>query len=374
MKYALQYISNIENMNRVLALLTLLSFHYIPTSSTPVHLFTFHKTDRMNTLDWYNYHIDIFGANNIHGFDHNSSGLANILHLLRQRGLDITVVPSSVPFGEKHVQLTKAMLKYRLRKERSFLVPLDIDEYIVAVVPTADGASFSTDRELILKLFNALPQDGYKYAFSEFMGSFCNKSVHDNHSSFGRLVTHFSPFNPLYDICLYKKFYLNSGFISTDQGNHVGVVQNDRKCLAYTNANRTSKLGNVYQPPCLRYNSSRVPAKVPMCFHKDTKLGIVHFGSSSSLSFEQYRAKAMRAAIQYNMNITNMKGPEGCVGRGMHYCQFLVRSLQMGTAAMEARMEKERSCNITFFNAQIKNKLIGLDAKNMSGISAYYTK
>ena len=342
-------------MNRALSSLILLSFLYTPTCSTPVHLFVLHKSDRMSLLDWYTYHTNIFGFSYVHGIDHNSTGLVNVLYLLRKRGLDITTVPSSMPFKEKRLRLTKAMSKYANIKERSFLVPLDIDEYIVAVVPTPDGLTFSTDRDLILSLFNALPQDGYKYVFTEFMGSYCNKSVHNNFRSMGRRITHFRPFNSQYTYCLNKKFFLSDGFVATDQGNHFGFVKRDLKCFKYNNT-------RVRQPDCFVYNSlMKVPTMTPMCFHNDSRLGIVHFGSPSSLSFAQYRAKARHTANLYHMDVTNKSSPDECVGKGNHYCKFLVRARQFGAAAMEAEMDKERSCDDAYFNDRIRSKLIELN-------------
>ncbi|CAE7766851.1 unnamed protein product, partial [Symbiodinium microadriaticum] len=233
--------------------------------------------------------------------------------------------------------------------------------YIVAVVPTEDGElSFSTDAELILKLFRELPQDGYKYSFTEFTGSLCNKSIHNNHQSLARRITHFVAANPLYSHCRYKKFYLSEGFIATDQGNHFGYVSKDRQCR-----NRPSG-GDLEHPDCSVYNSLMKPPKLTkMCYHNNTRLGIVHFGASTSLSFAQYKAKAEQTAAMYKMDIPSMLSLANCTGKGNHYCKFLVQLREIGQEAMEDEIDKERLCDDRYFNDQIKNRLLDLDIKDL---------
>lgn len=291
----------------------------------PIHIFLLHKIDEssMPPFDWYRYHINLVGKGSVHGIDHNSSD-QNTIHTLLEQGVDI--IPFMGSFLDKHKALTKRMLDFSDRP--SFLIPLDIDEYLVAVLNTKHGLAFSTNTTLINSIIQSLPRDGFKYKLRTFEGYFCNEGNQLSRKSVARRITHFAP-SQMSVLCKSKTFYYSQGFIATDQGNHFGVVEGDKTCSrVFNNA--------IYEPLCRK------------CLHNDTDLAILHVGGPTALTYSEYLKKAFRASNAYQMNITN---PESVAKRckkgtsGRHYCEFIVKSLQLGEAGMIEAMQRDRACD-----------------------------
>lgn len=110
------------------------------------------------------------------------------------------------------------------------------------------------------------------------------------------------------------------GFISTDEGNHVGKVEADELC------------GDV-----LSGKIQGVDVISDVCFHK-TPLGIVHYGTSA-LSYKSWVYKMELSAAA--LNITRADA-DNCLNlSGSHYC----KALQTIDEDPEGKLHCNRNCN-----------------------------
>jgi hypothetical protein len=170
----------------------------------------------------------------------------------------------------KHV--TGAMRAPLVAGEKTFVVPLDIDEFVVAVRfdPVSGQNVFSMNKKHILESFNQLPKGKYsgkKYKFNTFDAIDCEvdllvdvpirfKRHHLARSFLEEVGTHTR--------CNAKTFFWSEGFVKTDDGNHYGEVLNET--LKY----------------CFR---KRVCSR---CYHQfmQAGLGLMHY-STLGMSYEQ---------------------------------------------------------------------------------------
>ena len=272
-----------------------------------VHIFCMHADEPDLLADWAAYHAAIFGKHHVHILDNNSTMAQSlvVLQLLRSAGFDVS---SGADFVAKGVFLTRAMHKI----QNSFLVPLDVDEFLVL----KKHDSFVVDKQQILEAFRRLPIDGRRYMFSKFLALACQvpeeNSPHQFHFRRALEQTRFTDLseptgfdflgNPNYTTTLPKTFFWSDGFVSTDDGNHWG-----------------EDAGN-----CGR--------KGLECFHLDTGLGIVHF---AALFWEAQKRKAMRGALRQG-HIERVEAGQNCTaGRaGMQYCDFYQTFKATGEEAM----------------------------------------
>ena len=221
-----------------------------------VHIFCMHADEPDLLADWAAYHAAIFGKHHVHILDNNSTMAQSlvVLQLLRSAGFDVSF---GADFVAKGVLLTRAMHEI----QNSFLVPLDMDEFLVL----KKHDSFAVDKQQILEAFRRLPIDGRRYMFSTFLALACQvpeeNSPHQFHFRRALEQTRFADLSeptgfdflgdPKDTTALPKTFFWSDGFVSTDDGNHWGEV--------------AGNCGGVDQNNRLE------------CFHLDTGLGIVHF-------------------------------------------------------------------------------------------------
>jgi hypothetical protein len=290
----------------------------------PIHMFVIHKIDESSMLpfDWYIYHTNLVGTSNVHGIDHNSSDQF-VISSLREQGIDI--IPFTGSFMDKSKALTQRM--HQFSDHPVFLIPLDIDEYLVAIVQTDSGITFSTNTTLIRSIILTLPRDGFKYKLPTYEGYFCNEGTDIGNKSVARRITHFAP-SEMSVLCKSKTFFYSKGFISTDQGNHFGLVEGDKTCSRIFN-------NAIYEPLCRK------------CLHNNTGLAILHVGGPTALTYGEYLAKAIRASKAYEMNLTDPKAAANRCQRGSkgrHYCEFIMKSVEVGEGGMKDIMQRERDC------------------------------
>ena len=106
---------------------------------------------------------------------------------------------------------------YKEKNKSKFLIPLDGDEFIAL---EDNNKNIITDPIQIRNYILSLPYDGNKYIFKQFLNAVPEKSFYDNPT------TEINKFNSyLKNQKMMKKFYPSTTFISTDHGNHYGVVQ-----------------------------------------------------------------------------------------------------------------------------------------------------
>jgi len=261
-----------------------------------IHIFCIQKDEERALLNWVNHHSRIVGNSNVHLIDNDSTDPAvkSTLKEIAASGVDI--IKSKAAFPDKHKILTSVMKKYNTRG--NVLIPLDIDEFIVATSP---DQTFSIDKDLIFKTLQNLPHDGhnrFKFKGLEAIncnvttsGPFLSRANYFRHKNFG---------------CDDKSFYLGGSFVSTDQGNHKG---------------------KTYPSPRI-CSGKPLPTKekCSLCFNLDNGLGIVHFGTDV-LSSKEIMAKyqARLKAYGYTEKAAKYSQPHECGNiHGKHYCEYVV--------------------------------------------------
>lgn len=306
-----------------------------------VRVFTVQKDAYRYLNSWVHHHGKIFGYSNIHVID-NVSSHSKVLKLLdHYRGLGVHVLTNNTGFVDKHLVLTDVMTKYKGTDD--LLVPLDIDEFIVAVNP--DNVTFSADAQPILSKFKALfnqpkRENIDKYKFGQFEGILCDqlKFNQSSKTTLDDLV-----FAVQLTTCVGKTFYGAKSFISTDAGNHVG----------------TSSIGD---PHCHKF----APMFQDMftngancgkgCFDFDTGLAILHTGGSFSMSYEEWRHKTMSRLMSLSWRedeVTAIKDREICSGPrivvGVHYCHDIVdiNTIPIDQLKIKHFSLRNQACSVT---------------------------
>ena len=276
-----------------------------------IDIFTFQRNEGRLLLDWGAWHGSIFGFDALHILDHQSDDPRTKLYLSILASKGAHVVEYTGSFREKAAQLTK----YMASSEAKFLMPIDVDEFLVSLVNTS---SFLVSSQEMLNTFRYLPADGRRYRMKHIDAMYCpSRSVLNTHqwSDFSRPqgMTVFR-FPPTHLDCISKTFYLRGAFLGTDQGNHFGAVTTDEHDSVYT------------VNGCPYYHSPSI--------------GLVHYGTF--LPWELKRDKMIRGAEAYN-HTALVKAGEECppMTHGIHYCLFFKRLLEIGQQAMQAEYEKE---------------------------------
>lgn len=227
-----------------------------------IKVFTFLKDEIRIVEDWLTYHSNLFGVNNIYVIDHMSTdGTEKILDEWKNKGLNI--YKCDKPFSYKNKKLTEVMSKQKTKD--CFLIPLDIDEFIVV----DNEGGIVVDKDVIIKQINKLEKGPFRYRFS----------VRNN-------IPSETTVNRPIEQCIYfgkkkrvkntsKTFYLSKYFISTDQGNHHGSVKGHGKT-------------------------------------KDSGLTLLHYNIYDK---DHFIKKMTRGAKAYGHH----KSPKGNGGHGVHY-------------------------------------------------------
>lgn len=297
-----------------------------PKSPIPIHFFVFHSGDKFQLLDWYLYHSRIAGWKQLHGIAHNYNDMST-LYVLRNWGADIVTFNGS--FGDKGQILTALMRKFT--SSPAYLIPLDLDEFLVAETTSAGEKTFSSEVHLITNAFEKLPPSmGFKYKMYPYMGYYCTNDTSTANISIARRVEHFH--RAKRTVCGSKTFYYSKDFIQIDQGNHFGVTRADNSC---------KKNNILYRENCQR------------CFHNVTGLGLLHYGDTSSLSYEEYVLKAMKGAAAYNQTPND----DCTTGGGQHYCKFLSERRVFGDEASRLTYEAQKSCHDKQHNTDVKDAI-----------------
>ena len=223
------------------------------------------QKDTQALSQWINYHGHIFGYDNLYMLDGDSSdeSLSELqsfesvgVHTFHRKIINPSPLAANLggktafTFKAKHMStLIRNFLLPRANARSattsSFIVPLDMDEYIVAVHYDEQGIpSFSMNKTEILQQFNELPQHldkyaGMKFKFNVFNPVDCSKEVFQTQDSdvdvdvvlrseldYHTEATMYYEEN-LRKQCLSKTFFPSTGFVWTDMGNHHGEVLNE---------------------------------------------------------------------------------------------------------------------------------------------------
>lgn len=301
-----------------------LIFFISHTFSYPVHIFGFHKDESRLLPHWVQYHLRIVKTpSKIHIIDNGSTNPESRrqLSILHSKGIDIISYQGG--FKGKSEILTREMRKFK--KSPLVLVPLDVDEYIVHLLP---DNKFSVDADLIVRSFQSLPYDGFKYKFSTISAFACNiPMVHSK-------LLEIRHFGYAQSNCISKTFFFSYGFLSTDQGNHYGKVLRDMQC---------KESDPTYQPLC------------GQCSHNNTRLATVHFGGDTSFTFNEYSEKMSMRAKEYNF--TDVKSRQDCLvyEGGRHYCYFMVKNRNWPRHAVEKQFLDRTSCSFAYYTNDFRN-------------------
>jgi len=293
-------------------------------SHKPVYLFTLHNDDPEVLFDWLQYHSYLFSIGNITFLDNKSEDprVCRLLHLYKYCGLNVIQVDN---FANKSGLLTDAMSRYK-DTEDAFLLPLDVDEFLVLGNPSTNGVRdigrhlyehISMNASDVRNAFDNLLVDGRKYKMQSARmlpadKATCNKAFHakctHTDAPFRRAIqySYFSlnPDNRVWK-AIAKTFYHTDGFIMTDAGNHYGLVQHD----------------HGHMPGFL--------GKDNVSLHLDdyfqwSDLALLHFqkGSFDSLIHQYFRV-SREEGFDVHSNAT-------CIGRNSGYCRTAKHILEIG--------------------------------------------
>mmetsp|Transcript_24791 Transcript_24791/g.41947 ORF Transcript_24791/g.41947 Transcript_24791/m.41947 type:complete len:349 (-) Transcript_24791:333-1379(-) len=303
--------------------------------NTPVdvHLFTMQKNSEF-LKDWVRYHGTIFGFNKLTIVDTASSrGVRRLLRKYEKLGVTVHY-RNYLAFRDKLMHMTGSMRHHM--DNYTFLVPLDIDEFVVSVdynMSSDEISTFSMNKGAILENFNALPisdkYGGKKYKFNTFDAIDCSSHKSSNSSAQLRVMKHHDQNTFLEDRntffqCNAKTFYFSEGFKLTDDGNHYGEVLNQSK-----------------------YCHRKI--KCQDCYHRfmKTGLGLVHY-STLSMNFAEVKEKMLHRlsvlpqfdGMKYKSNCSKFK-------HNTHYCKFNAQLLRDGEEHMasEFNTNRERVCS-----------------------------
>jgi len=262
------------------------------------------QRDEIETLsDWLQYHSYLFGIKNIVVIDHASTNqnIIELLGLYKQCGATIVQLPKHFPFDQKYMMMTKELKQF----SNSLLVPLDVDEFVVATRQVDTEIKIIQERAEIIKRFASLPIDGRKYKFQQsynMIGSnfSCRSKLESGEwqdQQYRRTQrAGYMAWENVTDIAVkmkLKTFFYSEGFLSTDAGNHHGEVMHD--------------YGNIVGPT-VRQNTAR--------FYIFSNLSLLHY---STPSFYGARLKFIRGAVAYgHLHGSNCTRPGIMPGR--HYC------------------------------------------------------
>lgn len=320
-----------------------------------VYLFCFQSNAAHLLPFWLAYHSHLFGASRIHLIDHMSSKqeVRNTLLEYQEKGLILTHFNGS--FDQKGRVISAAMREVAAKSVSPvFLVPLDVDEFIVNVERSRPGG-FGMGKRSILRAFASLPADGFKYTFTSIDTLACSKFDFQGEPALNHVHFQFD-INRLGPRCKSKVFFLSRGFISTDQGNHLS--------LRFLSNNKTRLLpGNskVHADANCTRHAGAFSSHCNLCFH-ESNLGLVHVGSYS-LPFHKYEEKMIQRAQAYNyihyllQNMTCAAIREsGLTQGGIQYCRFYqsVRSGEQDALRRDFEDIKSKKCTMreTFRNDQ----------------------
>jgi len=193
-----------------------------------VKLVVYHNDEHEVIVDFLQYNSYVFGFKSIVVIDQDSQldAVCRTLALFQHCGTEVITTASS--FLLKGATLTSVMLKYK----NTFLIPLDADELILPFSRKAHR-EVSVNRDEVWKAFHELPIDGRKYKFHLYAtmkpnASVCADSFKTTDAEFRRGAQSDVYFTMLTESPRSKTFFHSHGFISTDDGNHYGLVKHDK--------------------------------------------------------------------------------------------------------------------------------------------------
>lgn len=263
-------------------------------TNTNITLFIFQKNEVETLSDWLQYHSYLFGFNNIVLIDNNSNNpiICQLLSLYQYCG--ITIFTES-DFTNKHLILTNAMLEVKKKKSNSFLIPIDTDEFIVVPdIHENNNMNIVQLKTKILESFRDLKVDGRKYKFANYGVHYtkpqCKTYSNQSITSVRRVLADGLLKYPGRTL-LSKTFYHSDGFISTDQGNHYGLVEHDSQSAERPNLQNMNWFYNI-----------------------ESNISLYHYGGGTIKSFID---KNTRGAKNYGYNASTVC-KFGMPGR--HYC------------------------------------------------------
>ncbi|KAJ1463269.1 hypothetical protein M885DRAFT_610284 [Pelagophyceae sp. CCMP2097] len=267
-------------------------------------VFTFHKDERFLLQDWLAYHCHVFGAGNVVVVDHASADpvVLDILNDYKQRGVAVETFNGA--FKDKAAALTAAM-RARAREAR-YLVPIDVDEFVVA----EEFAEVVASRAAVLRGFEMLPRsERRKFKFWSRVADCPDALLPGASARRPAVVTSFSAKKAT---CMAKTFFHGHDFISTDQGPYRNVPPPRIHAVESGNHFGSSRFDNLTDAL-----SSQDVLLLPQNFDRyfaRTTLTLLHF---SMPDFATWREKVMKRAVAYGFNAKTM-----CAGvrKGQRYC------------------------------------------------------
>eukprot|EP00232_Nephroselmis_pyriformis_P026119 CAMPEP_0182864686 /NCGR_PEP_ID=MMETSP0034_2-20130328/7296_1 /TAXON_ID=156128 /ORGANISM="Nephroselmis pyriformis, Strain CCMP717" /LENGTH=456 /DNA_ID=CAMNT_0024996947 /DNA_START=68 /DNA_END=1438 /DNA_ORIENTATION=+ len=337
-----------------------------------IHVVAFHRDEDALLEDWMMYHAHLFGVRNIHVWDDNSTDpeVVATLAAWKERGADIRVLPEDVGFmvqGDYTTLGLKNAIDHEVRRSRrppDFVVPLDIDEFLVADLVGAPGGatSYRTSRVRVMSAFRALDRSAQLYKMATSDTSSCGRED----SPVGRLLPGWrhAPFGggghpvPAYeDIpttpgrrwarqlrmhgpphlgCGAKVFFTGEGFISTSMGNHIGLtVANQNKDLSPV----CTRDGKHFKPQCADMFGT-------LSCYEEARIGIIHYSSFPFLDTakKKVRCGTRTPPLAQALSSATTGSVSQCPAVSIHCCHWLLAlKFSNGTFEEYAAAEWERA-------------------------------
>ena len=182
-----------------------------------IKIFTFIKDEQVFIRDWIDYHAMIVEYNNIYIVDNRSRD--NTINILKEyEKLGINVIYDYPHYRLKGEYLSQIMKD--VNDKCKYLIPIDGDEFIA--LKTNNKLDITADPKKIKNYIENLPYTGAKYSFYTYICCIPEQvQYNDPLIEIDKFHIHLENHEMM------KKFYPSSTFISTDHGNHHGVVESD---------------------------------------------------------------------------------------------------------------------------------------------------
>lgn len=269
------------------------------------------------------YYGHLFGFNNLIIIDNMSTNntVLNIYKKYIEKGITL-YYESDYTKGSQGNIFTKYMNKYK--DTCKYMMGLDTDEFIFSLTNPENPC----DKNNIINIINTIPNNVTKIAYGTYVNSIVDKSdklyMNYKYENPVKDIIYFNHINWRNKICVRKVFYESRTFISTENGNHDGIVSDGKHDSIYIGI--------------LHYHETGARRKFERCMNM--------------MNDYKYSNTTDDISIQYNtlINIHNNNG----IHIHIQYIIFLLRKIIINMFEKYVK----RIPPINEFNCHIENKFV----------------
>jgi hypothetical protein len=303
---------------------------YSPTAKIAVVSYIYNESDILPY--WLEYHTKIFGIDRVAIIDNNSPmETQQILNKWKEKGL--TVIHSTEEYALKGNTTFKTFKKYF--PEVDFAVPLDADEFIIAL--DEDGSPV-TSKTKILKAFQSIL---LKYHYTNFRYRRVLLNCNRNPDETLLDIHSFQDAPPLHR----KRFFRTFELHGLDHGNHLGYWSG--------HSNQSWHLG------ILHYHNRNLDLKLQ---HAVQDLNSFHYmefanNNNNNQSMEEQQQQLSLQDRPFlnatSLNKTFLHEMVESHGKGFHKAQEVLDYLQYGREGLMDKCDPERAIDIPYVKEMI---------------------